>query len=200
MDARLWTDSSTYATAAAEPFLDLPGSWTRSCSTRARPSRLKSSSVESLSTLRWLAAQYGCGFAADSSRSTRTSLRRRRTSSFSSVGRPSERRPSSRAACTTQFRMALAEGSNLRASSSGSGRRPPTQPAGGGTPPNTVDVSWALGTSFLPQRIGVHQTVAMKTERAVLPSGSPAASLPAGQFRNKGASPRTALTPLTRTG
>ena len=35
------------------------------------------------------------------------------------VVRPSARRPSSRAACTTQFRIALAEGSNLRASSSG---------------------------------------------------------------------------------
>src|SRR5262245_3953918 len=93
-----------------------------------------------------------------SSRSTRTSRRRRRTSSFSSVVRPSARRPSSRAACTTQFRMALAEGSNLRASSSGL------------CPPRTSSTSrcrdsavygrrvLGIGTSFLPQRIGVHQT------------------------------------------
>src|SRR5262245_24234 len=93
-----------------------------------------------------------------SSRSIRTSRRRRRTSSFSSVVRPSARWPSSRAACTTQFRMALAEGSNLRARSSGV------------CPPRTSSTSRrrnsaeygrrvrGMVTSFLPQRIGVHQT------------------------------------------
>jgi hypothetical protein len=41
---------------------------------------------------------------------------------FSSLVRPSLRRPSSREACTTQLRMAPAEGSKLPGSSSGVGR------------------------------------------------------------------------------
>src|SRR5438309_1388479 len=54
-----------------------------------------------------------------SSRSCRTSRRSRRTSSRSSVVRPSVRWPASSAACFTQFRIAWAEGSNCRPSSSG---------------------------------------------------------------------------------
>src|SRR2546422_1048503 len=56
---------------------------------------------------------------ARSSRSCRTSRRSRRTSSCSSVVSPSVRSPASSAACFTQFRIACAEGSNWRASSSG---------------------------------------------------------------------------------
>src|SRR5438445_5941252 len=56
---------------------------------------------------------------ARSSRSWRTSRRSRRSSSCSSVVRPSVRSPASSAACFTQFRIACAEGSNWRASSSG---------------------------------------------------------------------------------
>src|SRR3989442_13974337 len=56
---------------------------------------------------------------ARSSRSWRTSRRSRRSSSRSSVVSPSVRSPVSRAACFTQFRIACAEGSNCRASSSG---------------------------------------------------------------------------------
>src|SRR5213594_1314534 len=56
---------------------------------------------------------------ARSSRSWRTSRRRRRSSSRSSVVRPSIRSPASRAACFIQFRIAWADGSNWRANSSG---------------------------------------------------------------------------------
>src|SRR5207302_5757668 len=56
---------------------------------------------------------------ARSSRSCRFSRRSRRSSSCSSVVRPSVRSPASRAACFTQFRIAWAEGSNSRPSSSG---------------------------------------------------------------------------------
>src|SRR5262245_1519173 len=56
---------------------------------------------------------------ARSSRSWRTSRRRRRSSSRSSVVSPSVRSPTSRTACFTQLRIACAEGSNWRASSSG---------------------------------------------------------------------------------
>ena len=51
-----------------------------------------------------------------SSRSTRFSRRRRLSSSRSVVVKPSLRNPSSSAACLTHLRMALAEGSNSRAS------------------------------------------------------------------------------------
>ena len=54
-----------------------------------------------------------------SSRSRRFSRRRRRSSSRSAVLGPSARCPSSRSACTTQLRIACADGSNSRASSSG---------------------------------------------------------------------------------
>src|SRR3989442_714175 len=54
-----------------------------------------------------------------SSRSARFSRRSRRTSSCSTVVSPSWRRPASRSACRTQFRIAWAEGSNCRPSSSG---------------------------------------------------------------------------------
>src|SRR6266849_2468441 len=56
---------------------------------------------------------------ARSSRSCRFSRRSRRSSSCSSVVRPSVRWPASSAACFTQFRIAWAEGSNSRPSSSG---------------------------------------------------------------------------------
>src|SRR5213594_3172437 len=56
---------------------------------------------------------------ARSSRSCRFSRRSRRSSSCSSVVRPSVRWPASSAACFTQFRIAWAEGSNCRPSSSG---------------------------------------------------------------------------------
>src|SRR5207253_4474850 len=49
-----------------------------------------------------------------SSRSARFSRRSRRTSSCSTVVSPSWRRPASRSACRTQFRIAWAEGSNWR--------------------------------------------------------------------------------------
>src|ERR1700674_2761492 len=52
-----------------------------------------------------------------SSRSTRFSRRSRLSSARSSVVKPSLRKPSSRAACWTHLRMALADGSNSRASS-----------------------------------------------------------------------------------
>src|SRR5271154_4866781 len=52
-----------------------------------------------------------------SSRSTRFSRRSRLSSVRSSVVKPSLRRPSSSPACLTHFRMALADGSNSRASS-----------------------------------------------------------------------------------
>src|ERR1700736_272352 len=51
-----------------------------------------------------------------SSRSTRFSRRSRLSSSRSAVVKPSLRRPSSSAACLTHLRIALAEGSNSRAS------------------------------------------------------------------------------------
>jgi hypothetical protein len=51
-----------------------------------------------------------------SSRGTRISRRRRLSSSRSAVVRPSLRRPSSSPACLTHLRIALAEGSNSRAS------------------------------------------------------------------------------------
>jgi hypothetical protein len=54
-----------------------------------------------------------------SSRSALFSRRRRRTSSRSSVVRPSARRPASRSACRSQFRIVWADGSNCRPSSSG---------------------------------------------------------------------------------
>ena len=54
-----------------------------------------------------------------SSRRALTSRRRRRTSSRSSAVRPSARRPSSRFAWLTQFRIVWADGSNCRPSSSG---------------------------------------------------------------------------------
>src|SRR5206468_12921230 len=56
---------------------------------------------------------------ARSSRSCRFSRRSRRSSSCSSVVRPSVRWPAASAACFTQFRIAWAEGSNSRPSSSG---------------------------------------------------------------------------------
>src|SRR6266540_4222655 len=56
---------------------------------------------------------------ARSSRSWRTSRRSRRNSSRSSAVSPSVRSPASRAVCFTQFRIACAEGSNWRPSSSG---------------------------------------------------------------------------------
>src|SRR5215831_14568789 len=56
---------------------------------------------------------------ARASRSWRTSRRSRRSSSRSSVVSPSVRSLASRAACFIQFRIACADGSNWRASSSG---------------------------------------------------------------------------------
>ena len=58
-------------------------------------------------------------FKPSSSRTRRISRRRRRSSSCSAVLSPSARRPSSRSACTTQLRIACADGSNSRAKSSG---------------------------------------------------------------------------------
>jgi hypothetical protein len=54
-----------------------------------------------------------------SSRSVRFSRRRRPSSSFSALVGPSDRLPSSRSACRTQFRIAWDDGSNSRARSSG---------------------------------------------------------------------------------
>src|SRR5207247_2154224 len=88
-----------------------------------------------------------------------------RSAACSAVARPSGPCPASRTACTTQFRMALAEGSNLRASSSGD------------CPPRTSSTSrrrnsaeygprvLGMVTSFPPQRIGVHQTGATPEQR-----------------------------------
>src|SRR5262245_50391388 len=106
-----------------------------------------------------------------SSRSARTSRRRRRTSSFSSVVRPSLRWPSSRAACTTQFRMAFAEGSNLRASSSGDC---PPRTSSTSRRRNSVEYGrrvLGMVTSFPPQRIGVYQTGSTPDHRLAGDSG-----------------------------
>ncbi len=76
-----------------------------------------------------------------SSRRTRFSRRSRRSSSFSSVVRPSVRVPSSRSAWRTQFQIDCAVGSNSRDSESGvraSAPHAPGRPSAAGTPANTA--------------------------------------------------------------
>src|SRR5919108_6630153 len=96
---------------------------------------------------------------ARSSRSWRTSRRRRRSSSRSSVVSPSVRSPASTPACFTQFRIACAEGSNWRASSSGV---PPLRISSTIRCRNSGAYGrWLFGIvdrPFRPKRWGVHET------------------------------------------
>src|SRR5437870_6088218 len=80
------------------------------------PGAHQRSRAPSFSSSRWDGPRRARKFLriSRSSRSARFSRRSRRTSSCSTVVSPSWRRPASRSACRTQFRIAWAEGSNWR--------------------------------------------------------------------------------------